>query len=116
MKGSVPASSSALVPIRHPADYYWMKTVMASDRPTPMNSKRDLQRLEDAARAAIAVQLGRAVSNEEWARTRGRLVEFARILRLWQNSQPRDAADGAAKTDDSLQESATGACMLDEAA
>jgi len=53
-------------------------------------SARSRKPAEEAARAAIGSQMGRTLSDEEWARMRGRLVEFARILRSWIQTRPAD--------------------------
>ena len=42
-----------------------------------------LRRLEDTARAALDLRAGRALTDVEWARVRVRLLEFATILRAW---------------------------------
>ena len=47
------------------------------------NSDPSVKHLEVAARAAIASEMGRALSDEEWTRVSLRLVEFIRILRSW---------------------------------
>ena len=39
--------------------------------------------LEKAARSALDVCAARALTDGEWAQTRGRLLEFARIVRSW---------------------------------
>jgi hypothetical protein len=38
---------------------------------------------EEAARAALELRLGRALTESEWISARNRLLEFVRILREW---------------------------------
>jgi len=45
------------------------------------------RQLEAGARAAFERRAGRNLTDTEWAAVRGRLLEFARILRTW--DQPR---------------------------
>ncbi len=40
-------------------------------------------RLEDGARASLNRCAGRVLTDAEWARARGRLLEFMNILRNW---------------------------------
>jgi len=57
----------------------------------PLNaapSQSGPSRLENAARRALDRHVGRAVTDAEWARARARLVEFATILRTWQQKAP----------------------------
>jgi hypothetical protein len=40
--------------------------------------------LENAARRALAAQVGKNLTDEEWERFRARLLEFAVIVRTWE--------------------------------
>ncbi len=44
---------------------------------------RSRSQIEDAARAAIELRVGRALTAAEWGAARARLLEFAAILRDW---------------------------------
>lgn len=44
----------------------------------------------NAARAALEKQVGRTLNDLEWDRARARLLEFASILRQWQDEVNRD--------------------------
>src|SRR5437868_15171988 len=46
-----------------------------------------VQHLEVAARAAIASEMGRPLSDQEWTPVSRRVVEFVRILRYWQQGK-----------------------------
>lgn len=50
------------------------------------NNRADRSRgqMETAARAAIELRAGRALTDAEWAAARARLLEFAGILRGWE--------------------------------
>jgi hypothetical protein len=52
-------------------------------------------RLEHAARAALASCIGRDLTDVEWRRARGRVLEFVTILRAWD----RKALSGEAEVD-----------------
>jgi hypothetical protein len=62
---------------------------MASYTPNTSSedSDRSLKHAEDAARAEIASLVGRPLSDQEWKRMSGRLVEFVRILRYWKQAR-----------------------------
>ena len=56
--------------------------------PTAMHAQSDRadrsrRQIEAAARAAIELRAGRALTDAEWAAARARLLEFAGILRDW---------------------------------
>lgn len=40
---------------------------------------------ENAARAAIEIRAGHALTEVEWTRVRARLIEFVAILRSWEH-------------------------------
>jgi hypothetical protein len=44
---------------------------------------RSGRQMEAAARSAIELRAGRALTDAEWAAARARLLEFAGILRTW---------------------------------
>ena len=46
-------------------------------------SNRSRAEIEAAARTAIELRAGRALTDAEWAAMRARLREFAAILRVW---------------------------------
>ena len=56
-------------------------------------SETSPRRLEDTARAALDLRAGRALTDVEWARVRVRLLEFATILRAW-DEQAKTAESG----------------------
>lgn len=50
--------------------------------------REDRQRqLEAGARAAFETRAGRKLTDTEWMAIRGRLLEFARILRAWEQAR-----------------------------
>jgi hypothetical protein len=52
--------------------------------------------LEDAARASLSRCAGRAITDSEWAQTSAKLLEYVRILRIW-NQSARNAQTQADK-------------------
>jgi hypothetical protein len=62
---------------------------MASNGPNTNSehSEQSLKHLEDAARAAIGQHVGRPLSDQEWMRMSGRLIEFVRILGSWDQAK-----------------------------
>jgi len=52
-----------------------------STRPDPASLT-----FERAPRSALCFHAGRALTDFEWAQTRARLLEFARIVRSWQET------------------------------
>ena len=56
--------------------------------PTVMHAQsnradRSRGQMEAAARTAIELHAGRALTDAQWAAARAKLLEFARILRVW---------------------------------
>lgn len=62
--------------------------------------------LEQAARAEVNARAGREISDEEWIQTRGRLIAFVNILRLWEQrakTHDRNGAEELAEAEDDPQ-------------
>ena len=49
---------------------------------------RSQREMETAARAALELRAGRALTDTEWAQMRARLLEFAGILPSWDRKPP----------------------------
>jgi hypothetical protein len=54
----------------------------SADRDSPQG------RLEDAARTAFELRIHRKLTDAEWANVRTRFLQFAQILRAWEESKP----------------------------
>lgn len=50
--------------------------------------------MENAARDALDLHLGHAITDAEWARTRAKLLEFVSILRSWDRPAETDESEG----------------------
>src|SRR5260370_42558858 len=75
-------------PDRHDPNLAESYTVTAG----PRGLRASPGRLESAARASLALSAGRVFTDLEWARARVRLLEFAVILRAWDQKAATSAS------------------------
>jgi hypothetical protein len=72
----------ALVSSRHSSSE-WSPTTLCAVRCGSSSSDTPSTGLEKAARSALDIRAGRALTDGEWAQTRARLLEFAIVVRSW---------------------------------